>query len=462
MKNLKKLILAFAVMVAGTLPAYSQWTEEEIDKMLTYELDVENPVHMPVLGIGTGFFNFYGNVNDAFRSYTVGKPGIRVNMATYLDRQNHYFRGNLVFMTGELSGTQRLVSDTSMLKNLNFKSNIYSFGINFHYSFKPWLKSKIFEPFISLGVETLQFDTKADYENNNGRYHYWPDGSIRGVPWWTGFDPNVDDVPLISRDYIYETDLRSENQSGLGKYSQFAIAIPVDIGVDFNVSSRITLRAATSLHYAFTDLIDDMSSKANKNPEYKGKGRNNMYTFSYLSLNVDLFSPPRTKTIEGLMGNIDDFDFTMFDDQDGDGVFDRWDKCPDTPPGLEVDSIGCPFDDDKDGVPNYLDREPNSRPGAIVDEYGVEINENMVVEVLNDMAILRSDVESYLMVRKMQNRARREGVLPIPEKFKRVDANSDGYISFDELLKTINNVFDDASGYSPSDIKELIDFFFDQ
>jgi Ca2+-binding EF-hand superfamily protein len=92
----------------------------------------------------------------------------------------------------------------------------------------------------------------------------------------------------------------------------------------------------------------------------------------------------------------------------------------------------------------------------------VEINENMVIEILNTAAIRRSDVESYLMMHRMQNKARRGESLPIPDKFKRLDVNNDGYISFDELLKSINDFFDDSSTYSPDDINELIDFFFVQ
>lgn len=42
-------------------------------------------------------------------------------------------------------------------------------------------------------------------------------------------------------------------------------------------------------------------------------------------------------------------------DKDKDGVWDKIDMCPDTPRGVEVDSVGCPLDEDLDGVPDYLD-----------------------------------------------------------------------------------------------------------
>ena len=42
-------------------------------------------------------------------------------------------------------------------------------------------------------------------------------------------------------------------------------------------------------------------------------------------------------------------------DSDKDGVWDKIDMCPETPRGVEVDSVGCPLDEDHDGVPDYLD-----------------------------------------------------------------------------------------------------------
>lgn len=60
----------------------------------------------------------------------------------------------------------------------------------------------------------------------------------------------------------------------------------------------------------------------------------------------------------------------LMPDSDQDGVPDRNDKCPDTPPGVSVDKRGCPKDSDNDGVWDNMDHCPNTPKGAKVDKYG--------------------------------------------------------------------------------------------
>jgi OOP family OmpA-OmpF porin len=57
-------------------------------------------------------------------------------------------------------------------------------------------------------------------------------------------------------------------------------------------------------------------------------------------------------------------------DGDRDGVVDPQDKCPDTPPGVRVDSDGCPTDTDGDGVADYLDACADTPKGTAVDARG--------------------------------------------------------------------------------------------
>ena len=57
-------------------------------------------------------------------------------------------------------------------------------------------------------------------------------------------------------------------------------------------------------------------------------------------------------------------------DTDGDGVFDKKDKCPDTPRGAIVDKAGCPLDADGDGVWDGIDQCPDTPKGWPVDSKG--------------------------------------------------------------------------------------------
>ncbi|MBN2033159.1 MAG: OmpA family protein [Deltaproteobacteria bacterium] len=57
-------------------------------------------------------------------------------------------------------------------------------------------------------------------------------------------------------------------------------------------------------------------------------------------------------------------------DSDGDGITDDKDKCPGTPAGVKVNSVGCPLDSDGDGVPDYLDKCPGTPSGTRVNAQG--------------------------------------------------------------------------------------------
>lgn len=63
-------------------------------------------------------------------------------------------------------------------------------------------------------------------------------------------------------------------------------------------------------------------------------------------------------------------------DRDEDSVSDLLDECPDTPPGVRVDGLGCPQakDEDADGVRDTADDCPRSPPGARVDRRGCALD----------------------------------------------------------------------------------------
>lgn len=436
--------------------------EAYYESFLKEEVEVVNPVYKPVIGFGYGFTNFYGEVHNKRQNPLMGAPTFKINVATYVDSKR-YFKANFFILLGQLAGNK--VSPSDSLLNLNFRTDLTTFGINLQYDFRHFIKpGALINPYISLGIENVQFNSKSDlYDSEKNPYVYRNDGTIRNAS-----------GKIVKRDNIYESDLRDLNLYGLGSYNQSTFAIPVDIGLDFNISSRVTMRLGSSLHYTFTDNIDNVSSKADpnktdltNNPDkivVKGDKMNDMFTYSYLTFHFDLFSSPKTITIQKLFAEVD-WDYTMYEDNDNDLIFDYWDKCPNTPQGVEVDSTGCPFDDDKDGVPNYMDKELHSKLNAIVDDSGVEINaEKLAEDLSNRQGISRSEVESFLMMQRARTRYNiGKSSIPIPQKYKKLDKDMDDYISFDELLDAIDEFFDGSEVIKTTqDIYELNDFFFAQ
>ncbi len=100
-------------------------------------------------------------------------------------------------------------------------------------------------------------------------------------------------------------------------------------------------------------------------------------------------------------------------DSDGDGVMDRFDKCPDTPKGTRVDGSGCPLpetkteiikqtitslsgeecpvkidepDRDRDGVPDDVDQCPNTPCDFSVDDKGCPVKANLMIHFATDKA----------------------------------------------------------------------------
>ncbi len=61
-------------------------------------------------------------------------------------------------------------------------------------------------------------------------------------------------------------------------------------------------------------------------------------------------------------------------DADGDGVHDGIDKCPATPKGCKVDASGCPVDSDNDGVCDGLDKCADTPKGCKVDASGCPVD----------------------------------------------------------------------------------------
>ena len=444
----------YLILVIMLVPAGLRGQDVNYDSLLQRVDTVENPVYKPVISISYGVLNFLGDVRNPLLTPVTGNMAGMVNVATYIDRKNQYFVANFNFMAGRFSVNH--YDHTDLQRNLNFESDIYSFGFNLEYRFGHLMRSNPFlRPYVSVGVDNINFSSRGDLVDTEGvAYNYWSDGRIMSQPETTPAGA----VPLY-RDYEYETYLRSrEIEGGFGDYNQRSMAVPLGAGIHMSVNPRVFLSLGMVYRYTFTDFIDNVAFEGTSIAGEKG---NDAYIFSHASLHFDLFSDPSTRTVDLLFAEVD-FDPLFYDDEDGDFVLDLSDRCPGTPYGVAVDSLGCPLDGDGDLVPDYLDKEPDTPAGAWVDEDGHSLSEEAFYSRLSlrESAMDRSEVEQYL--ESIQGSYTPGSSREIPERFRTLDEDGDNYISFDELLRTVDKYFDYELELSIEEVRELNDFFFSQ
>ncbi len=426
------------------------------EDMLKEEVEVENPVYRPVIGIGGGMMSYWGDIKNEQKNIILGQPSFKFNISQAADNKK-FFRLNVMFNIGTVGANQHF-QDTAEFNYSNFKTSILSLGLGLDYGFGHFFSgTKRIRPFIGAGIEFLSFDARGNlkFEDINGNefdYYPWTDGTIRNYDQSAPI-PRNSDLDIYFRDNVYETNYRL-NQD----YSLQTFSIPIEAGLDFSLTDRATMRFGTALCLTGTDFLDGFS------PE-KSFLKNDRYIHTYFTFHYDLWSDPKTILVEKLFADIEFDDAEMYvltNDEDYDFVFDFYDECPNTPFGVTVDSLGCPFDDDDDGVPNYKDLELNTAEGAFVDTNGVTLSDDDLIALLdNSMAINHEDAFELGQNYRINKYAGIKN-LTIPEKYKFVDLNGDGYVSFYELLGAIDNFFDYNSPLTADDLKDLNDFFFAQ
>lgn len=347
---------------------------------------------------------------------------------------------------GTLQGT-----DNSSASHMNFKTKVMGGEFNIM-AFFDRLKDthKVAAPFISVGIGYMMFNSYGDLYQGKAKYHYWSDGSIRDLPESTTNDPYA---IVLKRDYDYETQLKDSAVA----YSKGTMYLPINLGLKFQMGLRTSVRVAVNYNMAFTDYIDNYKS-----------GGNDSWMGGNISINYNFTKKPKDE-----YSNID---FTAIDnsDYDNDGVVDIKDDCLGTPKGAKVNGRGCSTDTDKDGIDDSIDAEPNTKEGAKVDGFGVTINEEDYAKrqlEWDSLAIERSEgfniAPSLNYLKQVETKAKdvkeKSGkTTKIPAELQPADINNDGYISAEEITKSIDSFFDGASSFNVEKLNRLIDFFFEQ
>lgn len=449
------IIMGFATTIVAqeteTTPNDNK-TKRDSLRALRKAWNQENTIYKPIIGIGAGVFNYFGEVNNNERTNPlVNNYGIQASVIKNFT-PSWGVRFDVAY--GRMSARDRE-------QQLNFSSEVVTFNLHATYNFAGVLRpGRFLNPYLSLGVGAINFDAKGDLRDENGvAYNYWSDGTLRSLPEAPG---NENQADVLSTDYVYETDLRKANLDSLGEYAQFAFVIPVTFGLNFRVSPRSNIRLSSTFSYAFTDLIDNYTHKGVAGR--KGDKMNDMYLFTAISYHFDFFSPKKTKK-----SKYDDMEFTSLEgDSDGDGISDLLDQCPGTPKGGSVDENGCPLDSDLDGVYDYADEEPNTDSNLNVDKNGVGITDDMVSLTEDDtLATLRSRMfEVYPDLKDIYKEQKKQETTasadPQENRFALADTDGNGIISLGEVYDIIDKFFDGEIDVNSTYITDLIDYFFDQ
>lgn len=359
------------------------------------EVSTSNNLPNPTIGLGIGMLKYYGDINDAqYGNPLISRIGYDLHVKQPL---NDFLTFKFYVLFGKLSANER-----SIERNLNFESKITAGGFAAIYNFDHILpKDRILNPFVSVGIESIEFNSKTDlYDQNGNKYHYWSDGSIRDID---ENAPNASQSVVIQRDYTYETDMRELNEDGFGKYPERAFAVPIGVGAKMHMSKHLEFTISSTLHFTFTDYLDNVSdeSTGERIGLREGSKRNDRFLMTSVALSYTFQKHKKHTEIKNTRDK-EYIDYAMYDneDEDNDGVIDFIDECPWTPEGVEVDEKGCPLDMDKDFVPNYKDDELESRPNVPVTRQGVELTDEMIYQrylAFMDSTGIFADVESRLV-----------------------------------------------------------------
>jgi hypothetical protein len=166
----------------------------------------------------------------------------------------------------------------------------------------------------------------------------------------------------------YETRAeRHDNRPWFGKERTFRTIMTAGLGMQFKIGRKVSFSIEDKWTWTNDDLVDGQRWQEWPQPGYGGSAMTREFdTWNYLSLGLNFHLGGRSVDPLWWMNPLD-YGYTEMkrprtggncdSDSDGDGVSDCFDRCPDTPAGVAVDTHGCPIDTDGDDVPDFKDKQ---------------------------------------------------------------------------------------------------------
>ena len=234
-----------------------------------------------------------------------------------------------------------------------------------------------FSHYFYLGGGGMTYHTMMDLKDgNNGNANY----DFSKVPGASGNTGNSlyqsrKDINKFLKDFFdgeYETE--AEAHANRGRFLKKHTVRPVfniGLGTQIRLTRKLSLSVEDKMTITMDDLLDGYrwqerprSEDGSKVASAMTRDFDNINYFS-IGLNLNLggkavdplwWMNPLDYGYNGLK-NVKPKDSKCDKDSDGDGISDCFDRCPNTPGGVAVDSHGCPFDTDGDGVADYKDKQ---------------------------------------------------------------------------------------------------------
>jgi len=313
----------------------------------------------PMVSIGIGSLSFLGDIGDSVDGKLKRYP-FQSLVPTYTLRLvnpiNEFLDLSFYVMFGRTSIKEN--EPRPLISNpLIFNTEIRSGGVTVNYNFGQLLKKDhIVEPYIHLGLESIEYLSTIDTVTTSGKPNF------------------TTDIDFLSPD---------------DTKNKVAFGIPLEIGAHVHVGNKIKFRVGTAMHFTSSNLIDGINENGTN---YIGSKRNDNLLFTHIAIVYD-FNSEKKKPYDPMMDDVA-MNLLLQDtiDSDEDGIVDHVDFCAKTPPNTMVDLYGCPLDDDLDGVINSFDLELLSMEGAIVNDQGSTMNDE---DFLLAYKIYRDSIGEY-------------------------------------------------------------------
>jgi len=234
-----------------------------------------------------------------------------------------------------------------------------------------------FSHFFYLGAGGMTYHTMMDLKDNkNGNANYdfrsvtKPTGGNSNSLYQSRKDINKSLKNLFDGEYETEAEAHANRGRFLKKHTVRPV-FNIGLGTQYRLTRKLSLSVEDKMTITMDDLLDGYrwqerpnSQDGNKVASAMTRDFDNINYFA-VGLNLNLggksvdplwWMNPLDYGYNGLK-NVKPKDSKCDKDSDGDGISDCFDRCPNTPGGVAVDSHGCPFDTDGDGVADYKDKQ---------------------------------------------------------------------------------------------------------